>query len=91
MSLISCKISHLWGQRPPPPPLVKGVGTKRLEKGRVKPFYFSIDVWLLYDIFSLNGVAIANSYFAVIGNCQYFERLCNNFPFGNPEQDPVTY
>ena len=51
MSLILCKIPRLWGQRffeiaggrggpdpLPPPPLVKGAGTKRLGKGRVKSY-----------------------------------------------------
>ena len=48
MSLIPCKISGSWGQRfssQPPPPLVKGVGTKRLGKGRVEGLKFrSINV-----------------------------------------------
>ena len=39
MYLIPYKILSSWGQwflRPPPPPLAKGVGTKRLGKGKVK-------------------------------------------------------
>ena len=54
-------------------------------------FYLSIYGWLLYIIFSLNGITIANCCFTVIGNSPYFERFCNDFPFGSQEEDPMTY
>ena len=66
-----------------------GVGKKRTRiiKELFQTLYFAIYVWVLYVIFSLNGIATANCCFAVTGNCPYFERLCNNFPFGTPEQE----
>ena len=42
-------------------------------------------------IFSLNGIAIANCCFAVIGNCPYLNDFVIIFLFGNLEQDPMTY
>ena len=53
--------------------------------------YLSIYVWLLYVIFSSNGIVTANCCFAVMENCPHFERFCNDFPFGTPEQGPLTY
>ena len=46
---------------------------------------------MLCVIFSFNGIEIANCCFAVIGNCPYSERFCNNFPFGTPGKDPMIY
>ena len=69
-----------------------GDGEKQeLSRSCLKLFYLSIDVWLLCVVFSLNGIAIANCCFAVIGNCLYSERFCNNFPFETLEQDPMIY
>ena len=68
-----------------------GVGKKKQELSRscLTLFYLSIYVWLLCVIFSLNGIAIANCCFAVIGNCSYSERFCNNFTFETPKQDTI--
>ena len=70
-----------------------GVGKKktRIIEECLNLFRLSIYVWLLYVTFSLNNISITNFCFAVEGNCLYFERFCNNFPFETPEQDPMTY
>ena len=62
-----------------------------MSRSCLKVFYLSIYIWLLCVTFSLNGIAIANYCFAVIGNCPYFERFCNNFPFVTSEQDQLIY
>ena len=36
LKLMGATVFEIVGVRPTPPPLVKGVGTKRLSKGRVK-------------------------------------------------------